>query len=204
VAVCTAAELKIALRKAKEYEEDVLLEQCIEGEDFRLILINYKFVAAIMRSPAVIAGDGRRNVLSLIRLFNRREKKIDPSRQIPVDMETFRALKRGGLSYATVPPAGMSVQVRMNTNYHTGGRVDVITDSVDRRLVAASRKIARLVGIPVVGIDFLYNRLTGRWWVVELSPDLAISPPEGREVAKRFLDYLFPGTQRRKSVRTRN
>jgi hypothetical protein len=28
--------------------------------------------------------------------------------------------------------------------------------------------------------------------VIEVSPDLAISPPEGEVVAERFLDVLFP------------
>jgi len=63
---------------------------------------------------------------------------------------------------------------------------------VDRRLVLAARKIARLIAIPVIGIDLLYDQACNSYWVVELSPDLAISPPEGGQVAKHFLDYLFP------------
>ena len=71
--------------------------------------------------------------------------------------------------------------------------MEVVTDAVDRRLVLAAKRIARLIAIPVIGIDFLYDVAGNRFWVVELSPDLAISPPEGDEVAKHFLDYLFPG-----------
>ena len=50
---------------------------------------------------------------------------------------------------------------------------------------------------PVVGIDFLVEPKSGRFHIIELSPDLAISPPEGEEVARRFLDYLFPSSGKR-------
>jgi hypothetical protein len=49
--------------------------------------------------------------------------------------------------------------------------------------------------VPVIGIDFLVNEKTGRFWLIELSPDLAISPPEGDIVVCHFIDYLFPETK---------
>ncbi|MDD4872109.1 MAG: ATP-grasp domain-containing protein [Kiritimatiellae bacterium] len=192
VAVRTAAELHHALQRARRCEEDILLEQFIDGDDYRLIFVNYKFVAAIKRSPAVITGDGKSTILTLIRRFNRIEQKIDPSHRIPFDRETERTLACSGMNYRSVPADGMIIPVRRNSNYHTGGVVEVVTDNVDRLLVSAALKIARLVAVPVIAIDFLYNKSAKKYWVIELSPDLAVSPPEGGEVAKRFLDYLFP------------
>ena len=195
VAVRTVADLKHAIQRARRFEEDVLLEQCVEGEDFRLIFVNYKFVAAIRRCQAIVEGDGFSSVLALIRRFNRMERKIDPSHQIPMDSETKRALALSSMNYRTVPQKGRIVQVRLNSNYHTGGAVEIVTNTVDRRLVKEAGKIVRLLGIPVIGIDFLHDVSKSKYWVIELSPDLAISPPEGEEVARRFLDYLFPGSR---------
>jgi hypothetical protein len=87
------------------------------------------------------------------------------------------------------------VQVRLTSNYHTGGSIEITTDTINRRLVRTAERAVRLLDVPVVGIDFLVDPKTGRHWFIELSPDLAISPPEGEEVAKRFLDYLFPETR---------
>jgi D-alanine-D-alanine ligase-like ATP-grasp enzyme len=95
-----------------------------------------------------------------------------------------------------VPAAGQSVRVRLTSNYHTGGDVDVITDEVSRKLVSLAGRAAKALGVPVIGIDFLVDESTGRHWLIELSPDLAISPPEGEEVARHFIDYLFPETKR--------
>jgi len=191
VDIRTVKELADAVGRARCCEEDVLLEQCVRGEDYRLIFVGYRYVAAIRRSPATVVGNGRSTVKELIVRFNSRERKVDASHQVPLDRETERALNAGGISYRSIPAAGAVVRVRMNSNYHTGGAVEVVTGAVDKRLIAAAGKIAKLVAVPVIGIDFLCDRIRGRYWVIELSPDLAISPPEGAEVAKRFLDYLF-------------
>jgi hypothetical protein len=47
----------------------------------------------------------------------------------------------------------------------------------------------------VIGIDFLFDRSKRKYRVIELSPDLAISPPEGSTVARHFIDYLFPSSR---------
>ena len=112
-----------------------------------------------------------------------------------MDAETGRNLEILGMSWETIPAAGADVRVRLTSNYHTGGDVDVVTHQVSRSLVAVARRAARCLGVPVIGIDFLFDEKTGRYWLIELSPDLAISPPEGEDVARHFLDFLFPETK---------
>jgi len=195
VAVRTPVELDRAIRFAHRFEEDILLEACVKGVDYRLIFVDYKFVAAIRRRSAHVTGNGRDTVRALIQARNRQERPRDPSHIIPVNAETGRNLEILGLSWETVPTAGRDVRVRLTSNYHTGGDIDVVTDSVSRSLVAVARRAARCLGVPVIGIDFLLDEKTGHHWLIELSPDLAISPPEGGVVARHFLDYLFPETK---------
>jgi D-alanine-D-alanine ligase-like ATP-grasp enzyme len=123
------------------------------------------------------------------------ERKLDPSHVIPLDAETGRNLVALGLSWTTIPAAGRRVQVRLTSNYHTGGSVDIVTEAVAPKLVKRAAQAARKLGVPVIGIDFLVNEKTGRFWLIELSPDLAISPPEGDIVVRHFIDYLFPETK---------
>ena len=84
--------------------------------------------------------------------------------------------------------------VRLTSNYHTGGDVAMITGAVDPQLVREAERVVRALELPVAAVDFLVDRRRGRHWIVEISPDMAISPPEGAEVARRFLDHLFPET----------
>ena len=194
VAVQTSAELDRAVQFALKFEQEIILEECVAGTDYRLIFVDFKFVAAIRRRAARVTGNGRDSIRKLILARNRQERPVDPSHIIPLDGETERNLKALGLKWSTVPTAGREVQVRLTSNYHTGGDVDVVTDQVSRRLLKTAEKAARALGVPVIGIDFLVNEATGKYWLIELSPDLAISPPEGDEVVKYFMDYLFPET----------
>lgn len=194
VAVRTPAELTRAIAFARKFEDDIVLEEFVSGEDYRLIFINYRYVAAIRRRAARVIGNGRDTIRKLIQTQNRTERKLDPSHVIPLDSETGRNLAALGLTWATVPAAGHGVQVRLTSNYHTGGSVDIVTHEVNSKLVKLAARAAKKLAVPVIGIDFLVNEKTGRFWLIELSPDLAISPPEGDLVVRHFMDYLFPET----------
>lgn len=195
VAVETLPDLKRALLYAGKFGEDLVLEQYLEGVDQRLIIVDGKFTAAIRREPACVVGNGRDPIRKLIQRKNLQAAKIDPSNRIPLNVETWRNLQSFGLDYDKVPPRAKKIQVRRTSNYHTGGTCTDITGAADSELVRMAQKIARLYGIPLLGVDFLVNVKTGRYWVIELSPDLAISPPEGQRVAQGLLDYLFPKTK---------
>ncbi|MEI6167290.1 MAG: hypothetical protein WCS52_08855 [bacterium] len=195
VAVRTLKELTRAINFARTFEEEVVLEEYVGGEDYRLIFVDYRYVAAIRRRAARVTGNGRDSIRKLILAQNRVERALDPSHVIPVDAETGRNLAALGLSWTTVPAVGRSIQVRLTSNYHTGGSVDIVTRSVEPKLVKLAARAARKLGVPVIGIDFLVNEKTGRFWLIELSPDLAISPPEGDIVVRHFIDYLFPETK---------
>ena len=192
--VRTPAELHAAVRFARRYETDVLLEETVPGEDLRVILVGGELAAAIRRHPASVTGDGARTLLQLIRRRNAQRRADDPSNVIPWNAETRRNLAELGRAPDEVPPAGENVRVRLTNNYHTGGTVDVVTGHVPPRALALAQRIARDLRLPLVGVDFLIDRR--RCTVIEVSPDMAISPPEGETVARRFLDYLFPATSR--------
>ncbi|MCL1921135.1 MAG: ATP-grasp domain-containing protein [Kiritimatiellaeota bacterium] len=189
--VRTAGELAAAVRFARRYEPDVILEETVPGDDLRVILAGGELAAAIRRNPASVVGDGHRTIRQLIARRNALRRKADPSNLIPWDAETRRNLAELGRRPDDVPHDGECVRVRLTNNYHTGGQTDVVTDAVPRRALALAQRIARALALPLVGVDFLIDPATRRMTVIEVSPDMAISPPEGDTVAERFLDTLF-------------
>ncbi|MCC7533425.1 MAG: ATP-grasp domain-containing protein, partial [Bacteroidia bacterium] len=54
------------LEAAKKYSRGVIVEKFITGQDHRVLVINYKFVAAAIRKPAAIIGDGKHTIQELI------------------------------------------------------------------------------------------------------------------------------------------
>jgi D-alanine-D-alanine ligase-like ATP-grasp enzyme len=190
--VRTPAELRAAVRFARRYESDVILEETVPGDDLRVILVGGTLAAAICRNPAAVTGDGKHTLRQLIARRNAERRKADPSNLIPWNAETRRNLAELGRSPDDVPAAGERVRVRLTNNYHTGGAVDVVTERVPARALRIAQRIARDLALPLVGVDFLIDRASRRTTVIEVSPDMAISPPEGETVAQRFLGHLFP------------
>jgi D-alanine-D-alanine ligase-like ATP-grasp enzyme len=143
-----------------------------------------------------VVGDGRHTIRQLIVRQNAERRKTDPSNQIPWNAETRRNLAELKHVAEEVPKLGEKVRVRLTNNYHTGGTVEVVTEQVPKRALHLAERIARALEIPLVGVDFLIDPATRRLTVIEVSPDMAISPPEGETVAECFLDVLFPQSRR--------
>ncbi len=196
VDIRSESDLQWAMKTARKFSDDILVEECVTGLDYRLIIVDGVFVAAIERTPASITGNGKDSIIRLIRKQNAREQRKDKSHRIPVDRETMRALKSANMNWRSIPSPGQSVFVRRTTNYHTGGSVRIITDSVSPELAFEAKRVADVLSVPVLGVDFFVDLQAGRHWIIECSPDMAISPPEGGIVAVAFLDYLFPETRR--------
>ena len=190
--VRTPEELQAAVRFARRYEPDVILEETVPGDDLRIILAGGRLAAAICRHPASVTGDGQHTVRQLITRRNAQRRKEDPSNLIPWNAETRRNLAELNRHPDDIPAAGEHVRVRLTCNYHTGGTTEVVTHLVPRRALAMAQRIARALKLPLVGVDFLVAHASRRMTVIEVSPDMAISPPEGETVAERFLDVLFP------------
>ena len=194
VGITDQRELRAAITRAKKFSSEIILEQCVSGIDIRCIMVNGKVCAAIKRTPAQVLGNGRDTIRTLIKKQNRLATAIDPSNRIPVDAETGRSLNFFGLTWESVPKKNAAVTVRRTSNYHTGGSVSDITDSISCQLIQQSETIAKLFGATLLGVDFLVNEKSGAYHVLECSPDCAISPPEGFRVAHSLLNHLFPAT----------
>jgi GNAT-family acetyltransferase (TIGR03103 family) len=194
VGLTTMAEVETAIATAKNQCERVLVEALVEGLDLRLIVINYKLVAAAVRRPATVVGDGTSTIGQLIeRQSRRRMAATGGESRIPLDAETERALARAGAALDTVLEAGRDLAVRKTANLHTGGTIHDVTDRVHPRLVDAACKIARTIEIPVTGIDFMVQSPQSADYVfIEANERPGLANHEPQPTAERFIDLLFP------------
>ena len=133
-----------ATAEAAEICDRVLVESCFDGQDLRLVVIDHKLVAAAIRRPPSVVGDGQRSLAALIeRQSRRRAAATEGESRIPVDEETLRCLAAGGRSLDTVPAEGEEVIVRKTANLHTGGSIHDVTGIVHPALVEAAKSAAR-------------------------------------------------------------
>lgn len=202
-----------ALIAAKRVSRGVICEKFITGFDFRLLVINYKLVAAARRTPAAVTGDGRQTIQQLIDEVNR-----DPRRgyghekvltAIKVDEMTMNILKDKGRELTDVLPEGEILYLKSTANLSTGGTATDITDLVHPYNVFMAERIARVVGLDICGIDIMAPDLFapirdngGAILEVNAAPGfrMHIAPTDGlpRNVAEPVIDMLFPpGTSSR-------
>jgi cyanophycin synthetase len=195
------------LEAAKVYSRGVIVEKFISGLDHRVLVINYKFVAAAIRKPASVIGDGKSTIDELIDITN-----LDPRRgfghektltSIKVDQFTLDILKDKNLTLESVLPEGEELWLKPTANLSTGGTATDITDLVHPDNIFMCERIARIIGLDICGIDIMAKTLSepvaesgGGVIEVNAAPGfrMHIDPAQGlpRNVAEPVIDMLYP------------
>ncbi|MDU9405850.1 N-acetylglutaminylglutamine synthetase [Pseudomonas sp. zfem004] len=183
-----------AVEQARRFDSRVLLESFHPGSDLRILVIGYEVVAAAIRHPAQVIGDGKHSLRALIEAQSRRRQAATGGEsRIPLDDETERTLKAAGVGYDHVLPAGQRLAVRRTANLHTGGTLEDVTERLHPVLADAAVRAARALEIPVVGLDFMVRDAEQPDYVIiEANERAGLANHEPQPTAERFVDLLFP------------
>ncbi|MGE0232579.1 MAG: sugar-transfer associated ATP-grasp domain-containing protein, partial [Flavobacteriaceae bacterium] len=194
VGLAGIGEIEDAIEAARRISDAVLIEELVEGQDLRLVVINYRMVAAAVRRPATIVGDGQNTIADMIaHQSRRREAATGGESTIPLDAETLRTLREAGHGLKDVLKEGEALEVRRTANLHTGGTIHDVTDQVHPKLVDAAIKAARAIDIPVVGIDLMVRSpREPDYAFIEANERPGLANHEPQPTAERFIDLLFP------------
>jgi GNAT-family acetyltransferase (TIGR03103 family) len=185
VGVTDPLALEPALVLARSVCEQVLLEQRVEGEDVRVVVIGGEVAAAAVRRPARVVGDRTSTVAELVTAAGR----------VPVDATTAAVVAWQGLALDDVPAEGHVVLARRTANVHTGGTIDDVTDELHPALAELARRVVDAIGIPVCGVDLMVADIAGpEAVVIEANEQPGLANHEPRPTAERFVDLLFPET----------
>ena len=206
-------EALVAFHAAQKYSRRVIVETFITGFDYRLLVIDYKFVAAALRTPAHIKGDGKTTIKDLIDKVNE-----DPRRgyghenvltEITIDQMSKNILKNEKLKMDSVLEKDRVLLLKTTANLSTGGTSTDVTELVHPYNIFMAERISRIIGLDICGIDVMAPNVTeplsesgGAVLEVNAAPGfrMHLAPTEGlgRNVAEHVIDMLFPpGTNAR-------
>lgn len=197
VGVRTPDDLKKAVRKAATISDTVLLEEFVDGQDLRIVVVDFKVAAAAIRKPPEIVGTGQHTVKTLIEKQSRRRAAATGGEShIPLDEETERCVKESGFSLRSILPKNKRILVRKAANLHSGGTIHDVTPKLHPELGRAAEQAARLLNIPVVGFDFIVPSVQQEQYVIiEANERPGLANHEPQPLVEKFVDYLFPQTR---------
>jgi len=207
VNITSREELMAAYAAAADYDDEILVERFMPGNDFRLLVVGDKLVAAARRDPPSVVGDGLHSVRELVEEVNK-----DPRRgsghatsltKIRFDDIALACLAAQGLNADSVPPKGKRVSLRHNANLSTGGAATDVTDDVHPEVAQRAVAAAQMVGLDICGVDLVCDSVHqpleeqgGGVVEVNAAPGLRmhLSPSygKGRPVGEAIISAMFP------------
>ncbi|MDP3071268.1 MAG: bifunctional glutamate--cysteine ligase GshA/glutathione synthetase GshB [Opitutaceae bacterium] len=196
---------RAALETAFALDASVLVEEFVEGREYRFLVIGGLTRAVLHRIPANVRGDGRATIRELVEAKNRHPYRGEgyrkPLERIRLEAVELAFLSGQGLTPENVPAAGTVVFLRKNSNISTGGDSLDLTDTMPSVYRAWAEKATAVVGAAICGLDMIIPDVTAEgadaaYSILELNfnPALHIHafPAEGknRHVERHVLDLL--------------
>lgn len=152
---------------APEQPIRVIVEQSVQGKDYRLLCVNGRFVAATERRPAWVTGDGSSTIQELIDRENRSPARLDtptsPMGKIQCDAAMERYLAEQGWSLDSVLERDRVVYLRKVANLSAGGASIDATRTIHLDNIILAQDIAQHFRLTCLGIDVIAGDLAQSW-----------------------------------------
>ncbi|MCF6306459.1 MAG: cyanophycin synthetase [Flavobacteriaceae bacterium] len=199
----------VAFHHAKDSSKSgaIIVEKFITGKDYRLLVINNVLVAAAIRTPAHVVGDGKSTIQELIDKVN-----SDPRRgyghekvltQITTNELTKTLISQAGYTLDSILKEDERLILKDTANLSTGGTAEDITDIVHPANVSMVERISKIIDLDICGVDIMTTDITkplsetgGAVLEVNAGPGfrMHLAPTTGlpRNVAAPVIDKLFP------------
>ena len=196
-----------AIKFALKEDKDVLIEEFIEGTEYRFFVIEGKTKAVLLRVPANVEGDGKHTIRELVKIKNgnplRGDAKKTPLKKIELGEIEELQLKEQGFSFETVLRNGEIAYLRENSNISTGGDSIDMTDEVHQSYKELAVKITDAMMAKVCGVDLIIPNIKKEatkenYGVIEANFNpmmmMHIYPHQGksRRLSLDILKMLFP------------
>lgn len=198
--------LRKAARMAAQFDSDLMIEEQVEGDSFRLLYLNGEFLDAVRRDRPEIAGDGKHSIRQLVGLENRRrltERPFVALSPLKIDRDCLNWLEAQGLTKRSVLPKGRSIQLKRAVNENRAEQNHNVSDQVHPETIELGSRLASDLGVEFAGIDVLCKDISvpltrANGWMNEVNTTpgihhhyLLANPDAGTRVAEKLLEYIF-------------
>ena len=196
-----------AVEFALKEDKDILIEEFIEGTEYRFFVIEGKTEAVLLRVPANVVGDGKHTIRELVEIKNsnplRGDAKKTPLKKIELGEIEKLQLAEQGLNFDSILSENEIAYLRENSNISTGGDSVDKTDAVHESYKKLAVEITDAMMAKVCGVDLIIPDITEEingenYGVIEANFNpmmmMHIYPHSGksRRLSLNVLKMLFP------------
>ncbi|WP_157404547.1 acylphosphatase [Shouchella shacheensis] len=195
-------EALVHVRQELNYR-DVIVEEQVQGEEFRIFIVGNQVIGAVNRVPANIVGDGIHSIGKLIELKNK-TKKENPTlfkSPIAIDKEVLSTLQSKNYTLNSIPEAGKRIFLRNKSSVSMGGDPIDVTDQLTSNMKdLAIRAYEAIPGLDLCGLDMIIDQGNDSGVVIEVNTrpmlGLHLFPVKGvaQDVPHAIIDHYFPET----------
>lgn len=189
-------KFKTAIKEAFKHGKSILVEEFIEGNEYRFLVIDYKTVSILNRIPANVTGDGTHNIKELIAIKNAdpRYYKFFNDYYLRSGKVEADHLRSQNLTFKSIPKKGQQIFLRTNSNVSTGGDPIDVTAEIPKKYKLIADQAARAVNARICGIDMIISPHDYAILEINFNPALQMHeyPVRGKrcKVADKVLDLL--------------
>jgi cyanophycin synthetase len=191
---------------ASLYDKYVMVEEFIEGENIRLLILKDQMLSAVRRVPAYVTGDGRNSIGQLIKIANRERANSTTFPKlwsIAKTSDLYNTLRQQNLGLRYVPEKDKRVYVKTVCNGHQGGIVEEVTRTVHPDFIKMSVQALRFCKVAFGGVDFItkdisksFGEAGGIINEINTTPSFyghyqATNQADIEDSAGKFLKYIF-------------
>lgn len=185
------SELYVAMRKIFKSDHIAIVQPFVEGNDYRVVVLDNKIISAYQRIPLNVVGDGKSTIKQLLKI--KQEKFIIDGRDTQIKFDDIRIknkLKHQKFTFDSIPENKQLVYLLDNANLSTGGDSIDVTKKIHpkfKKLVVnlTSDMNLRLCVIDLI-IDGEISNKPRNYWILKInaSPRLDYYAKLGTEQAE--------------------
>ncbi len=156
--VTEVRQLEVAFAWARSFGPHVAIERQIEGDCYRVLVMDGEVLDTVVRHPPRVTGDGKSTILQLILRENKVRLKAGAKRAqvlIGLDPDLHNMLATRGFKLNSRPVAGEIIALKGVIN-DNGGKDNVPANgTLCPAILESACTAARIVGARLAGIDII-------------------------------------------------
>jgi D-alanine-D-alanine ligase-like ATP-grasp enzyme len=172
--VHTKQEFYKAVQAIFKHDKIVLVQPFVEGNDYRVVVLDKEIISAYQRIPLCVTGDGKSSIQTL--LEKKQKEFLKQGRDTKINFGDPRIktkLKNQKLRLQSVVGKEETVYLLDNANLSTGGDSIDVTNDIHPAFKKLAVELTSDMGLRLCGVDLMVHgdikNAPAEYWILEIN-----------------------------------